>query len=54
MSKERILSFGRSKQLSAEELQSVSAAGMTSVMTANGSYNPQAGFDSTLDLTLDL
>ena len=54
MNNERILSFKKSKKLDVEQAQSVSAAGMTSYITANATYSPRTGWDSSLDATLDL
>ena len=54
MQNERILSYKMSKQLNEEDLQSVSAAGVTSTATANGTYNSQTGYDASADVTLDV
>ena len=54
MNNERILSFNRSKKLSIEELEGISAAGMTSYMTGNGSYGSPGGMDGAIDVTIDL
>lgn len=53
MNNERILSYKMSQKLTKEDLESVSAAGMTSTTTAHGSYSPQTGWDSSVDITVD-
>ncbi len=53
MKNERILAHTMSQKLTKEDIENVSAAGMTSVPTAHGSYSPQSGWDSSIDLTVD-
>ena len=54
MKKERILSYKMSQKLSIEDLQDVSAAGFTSVMTQNGTYDRQRGTgDPSWDIQWD-
>lgn len=50
--KERTLTFNQSKKLSVEEVESVSAAGWTTYMTAHGSYT-NGIWDTSADITLD-
>jgi hypothetical protein len=52
--RERILSFKMSQKLSASDIEGVAAAGMTSYMTANGTYDSRSGWDSCVDFTVDL
>ena len=54
MKNERILSYTMSQKLTEEDLQSISAAGTTSVATANGTYTPQSGWDAGIDVTIDM
>jgi len=54
MSKNRILSYAMSQELTDADLQDVSAAGTTNVATANGTYNQQTGYDAGVDVTIDM
>jgi hypothetical protein len=54
MKKERILSFKMSQKLSASDIESVAAAGMTSYLTAHGTFNSGSGWDPSIDFTIDL
>jgi hypothetical protein len=51
MKNKRILAYNMSQKLSAEDLQSISAAG-TTVGTTSVTYGPQ-GKDATLDANVD-
>lgn len=52
MKNERILSYKVSQKLSVEDLQEVSAAGMTSFLTANATHGAQ-GWDPSIDVQVD-
>ena len=54
MKNQRILSYKMSRKLSEKDLQSISAGGMTNVATANGTYSSQTGWDTGIDVTIDL
>jgi len=51
MKKERILSYKMSQKLTTEDLHDVSAAGFTSIMTQNATYDPRSG---TVDPAVDV
>lgn len=53
MKKERILSFQMSEKLSAIDVESVSAAGMTSYVSGQGSYK-NGYWDASIDWTVDV
>jgi hypothetical protein len=53
MSKERILSHQFSQRLSISDLEGVSAAGMTTYMTAHASGQSGSGVDYQVDITVD-
>ncbi len=54
MKKERILAFKMSQKLSASDIEGVAAAGMTSYVTANGTYSSGSGWDPSIDFSIDL
>lgn len=51
MNNDRTLSFNRAKKLSMEDIQDVSAAGMTSSITTMVTYNPSGEMDMCYDIT---
>lgn len=53
MKNERTLAFSKSKQLTIEDVENVSAAGLTTSITGNGSYS-QGHFDPIIDVTVDI
>jgi exoribonuclease II len=53
MEEERILSYKVAKQLTDEDMAKISAAGVTSTATANGTYNSHTGYDASVDVTID-
>ena len=55
MNNERVLSFRKSTKLNREQAQNVSAAAMTSYVTANATYDSRTrSWDPSIDATIDL
>ena len=54
MKQERILAHQLSRRLELEELEQVSAAGGTSVVTSNATYSRQGGVDVNADVNIDM
>lgn len=53
MSNNRILSFQMSQELTKDELQEISASGMTQTMSGHGSYGSSSGYDAQVDTSFD-
>jgi hypothetical protein len=53
MKNERILSYNMSQKLTEEDLESISAAGISSHFSGTATCGPHAGCEGSIDFTID-